>query len=150
FAFERSTTALTLADGEVVDAQLFAMGAANADAFVGVGGDRADRVGVDLQGVTFGLALASDRADPARHWTSLAAQAASIQVAGVDGLALSASDLSVAVNSASIGDPVVDYAAQSLVVATGAGTSVTLDMDGQRGELLEARGTLAIDAFGFF
>jgi len=150
FAFERSTAALTLADGEVVDAQLFTLGAANADAFVGVGGDRADRVGLDLHGVDFGLALASDRADPARSWTSLLAQAASIEAVGVGGLTLAASDLTVAVNNASAGAPVADYAAQSLVVPTGPGSSVTLDMDGQRGELLEARGTLEADAFGFF
>ncbi|MDB5857653.1 MAG: hypothetical protein JWQ76_1342, partial [Ramlibacter sp.] len=150
FAFERSTTSLTLADGEVVDAQMFTIGAANADAFVGVGGDRADKVGLDLHGVAFGLALASDVADPTRSWTSLSASATSIAVVGVEGLTLSASDLTVAVNSASMGEPVVDYAAQSLVVATGPGTSITLDMDGQRGTLLEARGTLSVDAFGFF
>ncbi|RZL88310.1 MAG: hypothetical protein EOP73_30730, partial [Variovorax sp.] len=56
----------------------------------------------------------------------------------------------MSVNSASVGTPVVDYAAQALVVPTGAGSGVTLTMDGQRGELLEARGTLKVDAYGFF
>ncbi|QJW84680.1 hypothetical protein HK414_16165 [Ramlibacter terrae] len=151
FAFGRSDASLTLSDGEVVDTQLFTPGAANVEAFIGTGGGNEDRVGLDLHGVEFGPALATtDRADPARSWTSLSATAAGIEVAGIEGLTPAASNLGVSVNSASLqGGPVVDYAAQSVVVPTG-GTGITLNMDGQRGELLEARGTIEVDAFGFF
>jgi hypothetical protein len=141
FAFTSSYGAVTLADGTVVDAQLLTLGASSVDAFAGIGGGTADAVGLSLSDVDFGLALVGDRNNAARSWMSLQATAGSVDFVGIDGLEISATDLSVTINKAATVDhSVIDYAQQNLDVAAGGGNTVTLDMDGKRGDLLEASG----------
>jgi len=150
FALDSGYGSVTLADGAVVEAQVLTLGGNAVSAFAGVGGGRADRVGLDLAGVDFALALVGDRNDATRHWTSLQASADTIALVGIDGLTLSADTLAVSINQAAADSSVIDYAQQNLEVATGPATHLTLDLDGQRGELLEASGHVTIDAFGFF
>jgi hypothetical protein len=108
-------------------------------------------VGLELDDVDFGLALVGDRLDTARSWMSLQATAGSIEFVGIEGLEISATDLAVTINKAAASDgSVIDYAQQNLAIAAGNGNTVTLDMDGTRGDLLEASGHLTVDAFGFF
>ncbi|MCJ8347171.1 hypothetical protein MJH12_16645, partial [bacterium] len=47
-------------------------------------------------------------------------------------------------------DVVVDFAAQNLEVLTGPSTTITIDIDGQRGNLISASGTLNINLYNFF
>ena len=46
--------------------------------------------------------------------------------------------------------PVIDWATAPLVIKTGPTTSITLNMDGQSGNLLRASGNLKLTAAGFF
>ena len=65
---------------------------------------------------------------------------------------LAAGSLSVNVNQAGdAADKVVDYSEgkTELRVATGPASSLRLDMDGAKGELIQARGHLDLDVFGF-
>lgn len=159
FALLASTTTVKLAadtqgtavdeatDGLLVD--LFTLGGHNLSAQVGVAGG----LGLQLSGVSFGLALMGAQADSSRRWTSLQASADSVAMTGIDGVTLSGSALRVDLNTAAhANDAVVDYSdgATSLSVPTGASSSQALDMDGAQGELLRASGELSIDLFGFF
>ena len=75
---------------------------------------------------------------------------------GIDGLTVSVTTLSVAINDAGGADngtantTVLDLQAAPLEVNTGGGDSITLDFDGGRGRLLQVEGTLDLGVFGFF
>ena len=103
-----------------------------------------------LSGVDFGLAMLSDALDDARNWLSLQASATGVTFTGVTGLTLSASNVSVEINQAANDASLVNYATQSLTVATGPATDITLNMDAADGELLRASGTLNLNLFNFF
>jgi hypothetical protein len=160
FAFESKTTTVKLADNLAtagvdesatpVTVDLLTVGASNLDAFAGVGGGTDSALGLNLAGVEFGLALMSDHATPTRKWTALQASAASAAFIGVDGLTVSGETLAVQVNRAATDGSVVDFAADTLDIATGPSSTLTLDMDGDVGALLRATGHLNLDVFGFF
>ncbi|MDP1903262.1 MAG: LEPR-XLL domain-containing protein, partial [Pseudomonadota bacterium] len=149
FAIEKGTDNVTLADGVVVEVDLLTIGASGVDAFAGVGGGSADAVGLQLQGVEFGLALASDKLTPSRSWTALQASAADVAFVGIDGLTVAADSVDVAINQAASDGSLIDWLARPLSVATGPADSLTLALDGSRGELLRASGNLDLDLFGF-
>ena len=73
-----------------------------------------------------------------------------ISVTGLGDISISANTLNVEVNRANSMQPVIDWAAAPLVVKTGPATSITLNMDGQSGNLLRASGNLKLNAAGFF
>ena len=151
-----------------MDVDALTIGGSGIDIFVGINGDaedRSQRVGLELNEVEFGLALLSEKpAAPApapapgpapapatlRKWTALQARAGSVEVVGIDGLTLSVEELLVNVNQASVGAPVIDFKSDTLDVKTSsAGDTITLDMDGARGALIEAAGYLTLNVFGF-
>ncbi len=133
------------------------IGGSDLTAFAGVNGGSADATGLTLTGVNFALALLTERdlapGKTAREWTALQATAATADFAGVDGLTLAASDMSVQLNRAGIDGTLVNFAAQNLKVQTGTvskPSEITLNLDASLGELTRASGNIEIDAFGFF
>ena len=165
FAFDKYDTEVKLsdADGNTVDdavqVDLLTIGASNVNAFVGMNGARDaqgqlgdDAFGLDLQGANFALALLTDKADPARKWTSIQAGADSLAFVGIEGLTAEGTDILVAINKAAADGSVVDYSlgATELVVATGPDSTLQLDMAGSDGPSLKASAHLTLDMFGFF
>ena len=164
-AFEKRSATVTLAKtagqttGEEVDVELLTIGGTGLSAFAGVNGGTDDAVGLQLTGVEFGLALASEAADTnpattARTWTTLQATATSVSMVGMpEGLVIEATGVEVAVNQAGgTATTVIDYGtnATDLSVATGSGgSSLDLSIDGALGETLRASGHLELDVFGF-
>ncbi|WP_420226204.1 hypothetical protein [Pigmentiphaga litoralis] len=158
FAIEKSSKTVTLSDNSTVDVNLLTIGASNVSAFAGLNGGTSDAMGLQLTGVEFGLALmsqkmASGATTPARSWTTLQAEAASVTVVGMGDIELAADTLTVSVNQASkVNDAVVDYAAgkTDLIVATGPSNTLALSIDGAKGEMIQAAGHLTLDVYGFF
>ena len=152
-AFESSSQTVTLANNTTVATDALLVGGTGISAFVGINGASADRIGLQLNDASFGLALLSAKADPSRTWTSLQASASSLSFVGLSGLTASATGLNVSINQAGkLNDSVVDYASgkTSLSIPTGTSTSLALNMLGSEGEILKAAGSLDIDLFGFF
>ncbi|MBC7377225.1 MAG: LEPR-XLL domain-containing protein, partial [Burkholderiaceae bacterium] len=151
FAVERLDSQVTLDGGEVVQTRLLTVGASNVNGFAGLNGGTANALGLQLTNFEFGLAMQSSKVLASRSWTSLQATVASVGLIGVDGLTLTGSNLGIRLNQASVfNDKVVDFSINNLVVATGPGDTLALNMVGAEGEILKASGTLALDAFGFF
>ena len=159
FTIQKSTlqAGVTLADGKNSGAlELLSIGASNVRAFAGLNGGKANAIGLELSGVSFGLAVMTSKATPARSWTSLQATATSADFVGVKDLSIFADTLSLNINQAGqLGDAVVDYSTgkTALSVATGASGAagkIAMNMDGADGELLRASGNLTLDVFGFF
>src|SRR5690606_36363636 len=143
----------TWANDEVVSVDALTIGASGVDAFIGLNGGTEEAFGLEATDVDFGLALLTEKLDggqAGRSWTSLQATVGSVGFVGVDGLTIEATNLSVVINSAATDGTVADYSAQALEVPTGPETSLEFDMDGAEGDLLEVRGELDIDLFGFF
>ena len=126
------------APAETVD--LLLIGGTNVSAFVGLNGGTDDALGLAATNVNFGLMIATSQADPSKDWTALKADAGSVAFAGIDGLTMSASDVEIEINTASPGETVLDFSAAPLDIQTG-GTPITLDFDGDRGELFRAQPT---------
>ncbi|RLC10571.1 MAG: hypothetical protein DRH43_06050, partial [Deltaproteobacteria bacterium] len=113
-------------------------------------------LGLSLRDVNFGLAMMKKKAPATgsptdfRSWTSLKAEVGSASFVGIDGLAVSVSDFSVAINQGrgtKNGQPnttVADFKTTPLIVNTGGGNRVTLDFDGNKGSLLRAAGVLTL------
>jgi len=134
-----------------VTVDVLTIGTSGVSAFAGLNGGTSNKLGLDLTGTEFALVLASDHATPTRKWTSLQASATSVAFVGVDGLTIGATGLTVEVNKvAAIDGSIIDYAAKNLAVSTGPTTTLKLDMDGSKGELLQVSGNLTLDLFGFF
>ena len=143
------------------------IGGTGLSAFAGGGGGYTAGVlncgatGLSLTGVEFGLALMSDTTTPTRKWTTLQATAATAGFVGLgEDLVVSATGVKVAINQANAAvtnNAVVDYSLDAstadnttdrkteLSVATGTGTSLALDLDGTKGELLQASGNLNVN-----
>src|SRR5690606_25800176 len=100
-----------------------------------------------------GLALLSEKVEAGqigRSWTSLQATVGSVSFVGIDGLTIAAENLTAMINMAAADGSVVDYEAAPFTVLTGPDSSLELAMAGSDGELIEVRGQLEIDLFGFF
>ena len=130
---------------------MLTIGASHVNAFAGLNGGSADELGFKLQDASFALALMADQAAPARKWTALSADVGSIAFVGVDSVTIVAEDISVNINSAALAtDAVVDFAASPLAVATGPGSFLDIDLDGDKGALTAVqigRATLAISDY---
>ncbi|MBI5053445.1 MAG: hypothetical protein HZB52_09290, partial [Chloroflexi bacterium] len=78
------------------------------------------------------------------------ATALGVTFAGLPGLTLEASNMSLESNNAADDGTLVNYAAQPLTVPTGTGTNIILNMDATQGELLRAAGHLKLNVFNFY
>jgi hypothetical protein len=160
FALERSRATVhtadkagTLADesGEV-EVDLLTLGASGVSAFAGVGAGTDDAVGLSLDEAAFALAIAQERVQTGtpRQWTALKAQAGAAGMVGIDGLTLSGTTMSAAVNVGDVDGVVLDFAdAYALDVATGPASTLSIDLSGADGETLAASGQVSVDLFGF-
>ncbi|MFO0448614.1 MAG: hypothetical protein ACK52I_08125, partial [Pseudomonadota bacterium] len=148
--FSKSAGHLAISDGTSADVNLLTIGGENLNGFVGNRGGTADQVGLALSELDFALALVTDAADLDRNWTAVTASAGQVALVGIPGLTLAANSLSVQINRPAADGEVIDFLATPLQVSTGTGTALTLDLDGQQGELLRALGNLEIGVEGFF
>jgi hypothetical protein len=98
FAIEKKIETVTLSNGEEIEVDLLAIGAAGVTAFAGLNGATLNKLGLDLTNVNFGLALMTDREDATRKFASLTATAGSASFVGIDGLIVSADTLEVLIN----------------------------------------------------
>src|SRR5205823_5122916 len=137
----------------------------NLSVFVGVNGPptNAGAAGVSLTGVDFGLALMNrKRPTPPtvptdlRTWTALKASATGISVLGIDGVTLSGTNLSIAINQGGGANggvnnsTVVDFSLpNALAVDTGA-DPVILNFPSSSGTLLRLSGTVQLGLYDFF
>ncbi len=144
FAFEKSLSLLTLADGQHVEAELLTIGASGSSAFAGLNGGSADQLGLSLSDVGFALVVASDQSTPSRSWTALKANAGSIELTGLLSISATGENVSVEINRAAGDGSLIDFLAQPLEIPTGLTTTQTLSMDGSVGSLIRASGTLDI------
>ena len=124
------------------------VGASDVTIFAGLRGGQPDELGLKLTGGEFALALMSEQSGT-RSWTALQAGAEEVAFVGVEGLTVSADSISVSVNRAAADGTVVDFASMqgdaALVVSTGPDASIALDMDGEKGALLQASGNGTLD-----
>ncbi|MCJ8346443.1 hypothetical protein MJH12_12945, partial [bacterium] len=88
--------------------------------------------------------------DPSQKWTSLKADAGAVELVGIEGLTVNANTMSVQINLQSQNTKLVDYKDNNLSIITSSSTSMTLDMDGSKGELIQITGNLNLNIFDFF
>jgi hypothetical protein len=177
--FEKSTRAVTLADGTELDVDTLSFGGQNLRAFAGVNGPywqdtdgngvfseaeaNPESVGMAMREVSFALVLADAaagaEAGQGLQWTALKAQAGSVAFVGVPDVSLAARDLAVDINLVSGVDAkfdadakVIDFTAgdEDFKVVTGTNKTLTLDMAGETGQLVRASGTMDMRIGDFF
>ncbi len=163
-AFNKSTGSVKLGDlastttvnesTNAVTVDQLTIGGSGLTAFAGINGGSSAPTGLQLTGVNFALAIATEQTTPAnaREWVAVKASATGANFVGVDGLTLSASAIDIAVTRKATDNTLVDYAAQSLAVQTSTTASpstITLDLAANLGEVTRASGNLTVDAFGF-
>jgi hypothetical protein len=117
-----------------------------------------DALGLSLGNVEFALALLKKKPTgptdtDKRSWTSLKASIGSAEFVGVDNLTIAVNNLNVIINqgggtnAGAANTTVVNYKGMpggGIEINTGDGTPVLFDMDGSRGQLLEASGVVTL------
>ncbi|MFO0060788.1 MAG: hypothetical protein ACK57O_07910, partial [Planctomyces sp.] len=141
--------ALSSSDTTTQRVNLLTVAGDNLSAFAGMNAASPDRTGLSLSNLNFALALASDKADPDRRWTTLQATAGAVAVTGISGVTMSSSNLAVTINRKAADDTLANYSRTPLTLSTGAGTK-TIDLNSNVGPLVEASGTLNIAVQSFF
>ncbi|MGV2341214.1 MAG UNVERIFIED_CONTAM: hypothetical protein LVR18_46905 [Planctomycetaceae bacterium] len=149
-AVRKSTFDLALSDGTTKAVNLLTVAGENLSAFAGMNAsDATNRAGLSLTGLKFGLAVATDKADPDRRWTTLQANAGSISLTGISGVTMSSSDLAVSINRKANDDTLANYSSTPLTLSTGTGQKV-LNLSSSSGQMTEATGTINIAVQNFF
>ena len=149
-AVTKSSETLTLSDASLVNVDLLTIGGSGISAFAGVNYNPPSGTGLSLTDTEFAFALATDRQNTARKWTTLQANVGSVDLTGISGVTMSSSNLRVLINRAASDETLVDYSADSLEVSTGQSTSLVLDVDGALGPVLKTSGNLTVNMFDFF
>ncbi|MCJ8346550.1 LEPR-XLL domain-containing protein, partial [bacterium] len=149
FAFNKVSDTITLENGDTVLVDLLTLGASGASAFAGINGDTADKIGFTLSDVEFALALMTEKAGAKRDWMALKASASSFDFSGINGVTVEGSNIVVEINQKAT-QYVVDFQSDSLDIATSSNTSLTLDFDGAKKELLQISGNVNINIADFF
>ncbi|MCJ8345309.1 hypothetical protein MJH12_07200, partial [bacterium] len=98
FAFVKTSEVVTLADGSEAEVDLLTLGGNDISAFAGLNGGSSDQLGFVLSGVSFGLAIMSDKNRDDRSWWELKGNVGSLSFEGVDGLEIAASNFFIDVN----------------------------------------------------
>jgi hypothetical protein len=131
---------LTLSNGTTLTGPVLTIGGTGVNAFLGTT-NGSNRTGLELDGASFGLVFAQGTDNSATHkYWALQAQGGTLQVDGLPGLTVTATNLTVNVNQSDDGTGasmvVVDFTkvhvpsgqtSPGLAVATGSNTSVYLD-----------------------
>ena len=121
----------------------------------------ANALGLSLSGVEFGVALLASEEESLSlndlQWLALQANADTVELVGIPEVTAEFRDLDVVINQVSgvaegvdPDDYVIDFAAVPLDVITGTETSLTLNVDGQLGELIRASGDVKLAISEFF
>jgi len=148
---------ITTTDGtsqtQIDEAEVLTLGGAGLDAFIGMNANTDSELGLNVSSVDFALALINNKENKEEKYTSLQATAKDISFVGVNDLTMSASDISLNINTSN-NDKVIDYKAMndnedSFDVEIGTNQTFTIDMDGNKGELVQASGDLEINLFNF-
>ncbi|MEN9554689.1 MAG: hypothetical protein RLZZ232_975, partial [Planctomycetota bacterium] len=150
FAIQSADRTVKLSDGSTVDGTVLTIAGANAVGFVGVNGGTANAAGLDLTGANFGLAIATDKLDPARRWITTQATVSSVAVLGIPDVTISGSNLAVRINRTDLDGVVADYSVTPLNIPLSGGSSYSININGAGGALLEASGTLTVSVSDFF
>ncbi|MCJ8346496.1 hypothetical protein MJH12_13210, partial [bacterium] len=150
FSFEKSSANLTLSDGSTSDVNMVTLGGSGVNAFAGINGGSADAIGLNLTGVNLGIAIATSKQDSSEKWVTLKADASSVAFVGVDKLTIEATAVSVEVNLKSKSGKVIDYKTSSFDVSTSSDSTIKLDLDGQKGQMVQVGGHVTLNVFDFF
>ncbi|MCJ8347579.1 hypothetical protein MJH12_18730, partial [bacterium] len=150
FSFSKSTASITLSDNSTKTVDVLSLGADKVSAFIGLNGNSSDQIGFELNDMNFALAFFQDQSDKSLSWMSLYANALESNFVGSDDLTLSSSNLQIEINTADKNGLVVDFVKQSLTIQTSKTSSIELKMDGQKGEMIKASGTLNVQVSDFF
>ncbi|WP_423274862.1 beta strand repeat-containing protein, partial [Arcobacter sp. YIC-464] len=140
--------------GTIEEVDVLTLGALGANAFIGMNGGSDEALGLSAAGVNFALAIINNKSNKNESFTSLQATTSNVSFVGIEDLTVSATDLALNINQGSSTNKVVDYKTMedngdAFDVLVGTNQTVTLDMDGSRGELLEASGHLELNLFNF-
>ncbi|MFM7920757.1 MAG: hypothetical protein ACKPJJ_11060, partial [Planctomycetaceae bacterium] len=126
------------------------LGGKNASAFAGVNGGSANAAGLALTGVDFGYITATEKLDGARRWNTLQATAANVAALGIPDTTVTGSNLAVAINRPDENGLVANYKNSPLNIPLGNSQTYTVNIDGAKGALLQASGTLTVSVSDFF
>ncbi|MEI7702281.1 MAG: hypothetical protein WCK86_20965, partial [Planctomycetia bacterium] len=150
FAIQKSTSSLKIgADTSATSVDMLTIGASDVSAFAGVNGGTDEAMGLALGGVNLGIVVATSQADSSLQWTALKATAGNVGFVGIDGLTMSATDLTVDISRPDKNGGLVNFSASPLSVVTGPSSTMTLNYAAADGPILRASGTLDVDLFGF-
>ena len=116
--FKKSDFDLKLSDGTTKSVQMLTVAGEDLSAFAGMKASSPDKAGLNLTGVDFALAVASDKDDTTRRWTTLQANADSIALTGITGVTMASSDLAVTINRAANDGTIADYSSTPLTLNT--------------------------------
>ncbi|MCJ8344465.1 hypothetical protein MJH12_02910, partial [bacterium] len=142
FAITKENVKLNLSDNTQVETKRLMLSGSNLSAFAGIGISGSDATGFQLQNVNFVLSLASEDGGEQRKWTSLKADTGSATFVGFTGVTASATNLLVEINTASDDGLVIDYSTSPVLVDFGSSSSISLDINGDSGELISVSGDL--------
>ncbi|MFM7835266.1 MAG: hypothetical protein ACKPJD_26010, partial [Planctomycetaceae bacterium] len=150
FGVQTSTRDVSLSDGSSVNADVLMLGGKNASAFAGVNGGSANAAGLALTGVDFGFITATDKLDGARRWNTLQATAANVAALGIPDTTVTGSNLAVAISRPDENGLVANYKNDPINIPLGNSQTYTVNIDGAKGALLQASGTLTVSVSDFF
>jgi hypothetical protein len=167
FSFEQSISTVYDTAGNAIAVDRLVMGVGAVDAFIGANGGTNEAIGLEVQDLDFALALFAERepaaGQVARSWTALTGQAGEVGLVGLPQVSLTGSGLALDINRPAADGSVLDFAStdasgadlpqsdrRSIDLSTGPGSSLTLDLAGRRGPVLQASGELALSVDQFF
>ncbi|MEI7841114.1 MAG: LEPR-XLL domain-containing protein, partial [Methylococcaceae bacterium] len=152
FTFYKNQSKVQLSNGKSVDVDVLTLGGSNLEAFFGINNNEKSALGLTLGSTNLALALFSERVQIApRKWTSLKADSEKVALIGTTDIELKAKKITVELNlEDKKTKTVVDFKTQTVKVATGLTSSLTLDFDGKIGEIIRASGSLDIAVAGYF
>ncbi|MFM8573594.1 MAG: hypothetical protein ACKOAU_18505, partial [Pirellula sp.] len=142
--FSRVTQSVSLDNGvQVSNARVLKLGLTSGNFFAGSNYGQPSEQGYKASNINLGLAIITD-VPGGKTWVALTGTASGISTIGFDKFSLSASDLSVSVNTSS-GGRVVDFNAggsQSGGTPMSIPAGPTINFDGDSGRLLQVSGTI--------
>ncbi|MEN6436575.1 MAG: hypothetical protein ABFD58_12260, partial [Anaerolineaceae bacterium] len=142
---QNSIEGLTLAGGATVTANTWRFSGNGLNAFAGINGGTANATGLSLSNVNFGVVIMKETSGSYRKWVALKATADNVAFIGFSDIEVSGSGLTVVINTKTSDDSVVDFSGIHNMTAG----SITLDMDGADGQLIQVSGTVTISILDF-
>ncbi|ETR68960.1 MAG: hypothetical protein OMM_10018, partial [Candidatus Magnetoglobus multicellularis str. Araruama] len=131
---------------------MLTVGINNANAFVGVGGpgNSDGAIGFNLSDVNLGLAIMTAPDWNDTQYISMKAIVGEASFVGVEGLTVAVSDMMIGINQVKGDTDHAHFVDNPLSINTGDGTTIDIDFDGSRGELLIIEAQAELNVFDFF